>query len=164
LLSLPLLQIKALHPEAGFLFYAASVFVLGFLALLLFYQTSEQNIPAKEIGGLPFLIRFALFMSITMGLALHNSIAVLEGYWGRKTPFVRTPKFNLQNAGDRWQDKAYLSRHVNPLTWVELLLSFYFLYGLWLGHCLGDYGFYPLHLMLCFGFGVVAFLSIKHSA
>ena len=30
-----------------------------------------------------------------MGLSWHNSLAVVEGYIGKKTPFVRTPKFAL---------------------------------------------------------------------
>jgi hypothetical protein len=33
-----------------------------------------------------------MFLSVSMGLALHNARAVAKGFWGRATPFVRTPK------------------------------------------------------------------------
>jgi hypothetical protein len=43
------------------------------------------------------------FLSLSMGLSLHNSIAVLQGFWGKKTPFVRTPKFNIVGNRGNWQ-------------------------------------------------------------
>ena len=40
---------------------------------------------------------FFTFFSIAMGFSLHNTIAVLEGHLGKKSEFVRTPKFNINN-------------------------------------------------------------------
>jgi hypothetical protein len=48
--------------------------------------------PAAGAAGIPADVPF--FLSLSMGLSLHNALAVLEGYGNRKTPFVRTPKFN----------------------------------------------------------------------
>jgi cellulose synthase/poly-beta-1,6-N-acetylglucosamine synthase-like glycosyltransferase len=42
-----------------------------------------------------YLSLFPFFLMFFLSLAWHNSWAVLEGYAGRRTPFVRTPKFNL---------------------------------------------------------------------
>ena len=36
-----------------------------------------------------------MFMFLTSGLSLHNAIAVLQGLFGYKTAFVRTPKLNV---------------------------------------------------------------------
>ena len=64
---------------------------------------------------------------MSMGLALHNSVAVLEGWWGKKSPFVRTPKFNLTTAKDSFAKRKYLSRKVSWTTIGEGVLALYFL-------------------------------------
>ena len=98
-----------------------------------------------------------------MGLSLHNAIAVAEGYMGRKTPFVRTPKFNIQEAHQKWHKNKYLVSTISWLTLVEGILAIYFLSGLALACWLGDFGLFPFHLMLAIGFTYVATLSVKHS-
>ena len=42
---------------------------------------------------------FFCFFSVALGFTLHNVIAVLEGYFGKKSEFVRTPKFNIIGFG-----------------------------------------------------------------
>ena len=44
---------------------------------------------------LKYIALFFTFFSIAMGFSLHNSIAVLEGHMGKRSEFVRTPKFNI---------------------------------------------------------------------
>ena len=51
---------------------------------------------------------FFTFFSIAMGFSLHNSIAVLEGHIGKRSEFVRTPKFNISNLKDSWKGNKYL--------------------------------------------------------
>jgi len=98
-----------------------------------------------------------------MGLSLHNSIAVIEGYIGRKTPFVRTPKFALEEKSGTWANKKYRAFKVNPLTIVEVFITLYFLAAIGYAIYLGDYGLLPFHVMLTVGFGVVSFYSVKHT-
>ena len=95
-----------------------------------------------------------------MGLSLHNTIAVIEGYVGRKTPFVRTPKFNVTTSADQWDANVYVSRRVNWLTVVEGFLSIYFLGGLILAVYIHDFRMFFLHIMLMVGFGMVFIYSI----
>ena len=52
---------------------------------------------------------------------------------------------------------------INPLTYVELFLSLYFIAAIGIGVYLGDSGLMPFHLMLAFGFGVIAFFSVVHA-
>ncbi|MBC7923786.1 MAG: glycosyltransferase, partial [Ferruginibacter sp.] len=90
LLSLPILVIKHEYVQYAALFDLASVFVLSQLLLVVFYWVSFATGRRKgHANFLEFLQRFLLFLSISMGLSLHNAIAVLEGYLGRKTPFIR---------------------------------------------------------------------------
>jgi hypothetical protein len=96
-----------------------------------------------------------------MGLSLHNGLAVLEGLIGRKTPFVRTPKFNLQKKGESWSANAYVQTSLKGTTILEGLLCLYFIFGLVAGWRLGDQGLMIFHLMLALGFGSVFLYSVK---
>jgi hypothetical protein len=98
-----------------------------------------------------------------MGLSLHNGIAVLEGYLGRKTPFVRTPKFNLSNRTGNWIGNKYLKTKLNWINIFELVLAFYFAFGVIKGFQLNDYGLLPFHIMLSVGFFVVFYYSFRQS-
>ncbi|MBU1822556.1 MAG: histidine kinase, partial [Bacteroidetes bacterium] len=108
-------------------------------------------------------ISFPTFLAIMLGLSLHNAVAVTEGYLGRKTPFIRTPKFNVKQRGDRWQSNAYNARKIPPLTWVEWGLVLYFLGGLVLGIATQNYSALGFHLVLVLGFGFIAYYSVRHS-
>ena len=160
LLSLPMLVIKANSDRFDMLFNIASIFLLSFLILGYFYWSAQSN----RKGKLKYFLRdFPMFLSVSMGLSLHNSIAVLEGYMGKKTPFIRTPKFALNEKKGSWLDKKYKAVKISPLTAIEALLTLYFAFGLVLAFVLNDFGMIPFHLMLTLGFGFVFFYSVKHA-
>ncbi len=159
-LSIPVLLIKVHGSENPLLFNLAAVFLLGLLILTFFYWTSHQR---SKRSLKTFLIEYPLFLSVSMGLSLHNSIAVIEGLLGRKTPFVRTPKFAISTQQGTWKDKIYRARKAHPLTLVEVALGFYFLAGIIYGIAAGEYGLLPFHAMLTFGFFYVAGQSYIHS-
>ena len=98
-----------------------------------------------------------------LGLSLHNAVAVIEGFLGRKSPFIRTPKFNVRTRTDRWQSNTYNARRVPPLTWLEILLALYFATGLVYGLATGQFGAVGFHLLLVLGYSFVAFYSVRHS-
>jgi cellulose synthase/poly-beta-1,6-N-acetylglucosamine synthase-like glycosyltransferase len=102
-----------------------------------------------------------VFIPMAMGMSLHNSVAVLEGYSGRKSDFVRTPKFGLTDEGGN-QSKRYLPRNIPTSTIVEALLAVYFLFGAYWGLTHEVYEFVVFHILLAIGFGSVSFISIKH--
>jgi hypothetical protein len=164
LLSIPLLLLKRNYPVSARVLTISFSFALSLIALLAFYGVSyhERHRPESR-PALRFLPEFFLFLSITMGLSLHNSIAVLEGYLGIKTPFVRTPKFNLRENRDSWKNSPYAVRKLALSTWLEGILCLYFVSGIFLGFYLHDYVMLPFHIMLSLGFGLVCFYSIKHS-
>jgi len=164
LLSVPMLMIKDAHPELGLIFQLASLFLLSFVILSYFYWTSSRqgSIENKKSFG-EFLLLFPLFLSVSMGLSLHNAIAVIEGYVGRKTPFVRTPKFDIQETGDTFLANKYRITKIHPVTVVESLLALYFLGGIALAFKTNDFGLIPFHIMLCLGFTLVSYYSIRHA-
>jgi len=163
LLSVPMLFIKN-DPGLGLLFKLASLFLLSFFIFGFFYWTAMKHGQGeKERSFWEFLMLFPLFLSVSMGLSLHNTIAVIEGYAGRKTPFVRTPKFNLLGKEDSFLESTYRVREVHPMTILELMLALYFLGGIGLAFYLGDFGLIPFHLMLFLGFGLVGFYGLRHA-
>ncbi len=164
ILSVPILLIKHNFDGYDSIFKMASVFVSSFIILSYFYWLSMSHVESGGIKSfLKFLYRFPLFLSVSMGLSLHNSIAVIEGYIGRKTPFVRTPKFALQEQSGTWVNKKYRAFKINPLTVVEVLITLYFLGAIGYAIHLEDYGLMPFHVMLTVGFGLVSFYSVKHT-
>jgi len=164
LLSIPLLYIKQLHPELNTFFKLAAISLFSFAVIGIMYFTSfAKSYENKALAFLHFMYYFPLFLSFSMGLSFHNSIAVLEGYVGKKSPFVRTPKFSLTKKTGGWKGKKYNKTKVKWVTIVEGLLSTYFIFGMTLSIYWKDFGFLPLFIMLALGFGVIFFYSIRHS-
>jgi hypothetical protein len=64
--------------------------LIGFFSIAFFYWTaSKQTNPIKT--GRHFFRIFPMFLTVSMGLSLHNGLAVLEGLFGFKSDFIRTP-------------------------------------------------------------------------
>ncbi|MFY0599713.1 MAG: glycosyltransferase family 2 protein [Cyclobacteriaceae bacterium] len=160
ILSIPMLMMKAANPEMRFFYDLGSIFVLGFLAMSFFYwvssKTSNHPNPIRY-----YFFHFPLFVMFSMGLSLHNAVAVAEGYLGIKTPFIRTPKFNITSKSDTWKGNIYLKKVLTPVTFLEGLLAVYFAFGIGYGFILGDYGLIFFHLMLTLGFGSVFIYSFR---
>jgi len=153
LLSVPMLALRL--GWSWLTFFQLSLIIMG-----VFYWTAF-----RRRGGTfgEFIVAFPTFLTIMLGLSLHNAVAVIEGYLGRKTPFVRTPKFNVNQRGDRWQANAYVVHKIPPLTWVEWGLVFYFLGGIVLGFVTHNYSALAFHTVLVLGFGFIAYWSVRHS-
>jgi cellulose synthase/poly-beta-1,6-N-acetylglucosamine synthase-like glycosyltransferase len=159
ILSIPMLFIKQAHPELTQLFYAGGIFLIGFFAIGFFYWISIQQLYSGR-KWLYYLKTYPLFLVIMMGLSLHNAMAVVEGLLGFKTPFMRTPKFNIKTAQDSWKKNIYISNKISPSTLFEPFLALYFFYGIYTSLQIGDFGLILFHLMLAVGFSCVAFYSI----
>lgn len=160
ILSIPMLFLKRSHPEFNWIFEAGVIFLIGFLSIALFYWTASKRFyehPAKS-----FFRLFPPFLVVSMGLSMHNGLAVIEGLLGIKTPFIRTPKFNIAQKGQTWKGNDYVKPALSPLTILEGLLCLYFIAGIAIGlFWFHDPTLLPFHLMLALGFGSVFFFSIK---
>ncbi|MGB8707451.1 MAG: glycosyltransferase [Dehalococcoidia bacterium] len=159
--SIPLLFIKSSHPQYAQVFSFALFSPFSLLVLSYIYWISATQRPGISFHS--FLGKFLLFLSISMGFSLHNSIALCEGYAGKKIPFIRTPKFNITSSKDRWQANKYLVKGINGITIFEALLTAYFLAGVYLSIYFQNYGLLPFYLMLTLGFGYVFYYSIVHA-
>ncbi len=159
-LSIPMLYVKQAHPEIDWVFHAGMVFLLGFLSISFFYWIATKRF-YKESPGKKFAYLFPQFLIISMGLSLHNGIAVMEGLLGKKSSFVRTPKFNVIDNADSWKGNTYIKPSVTVLTILEGLLCLYFIFGLVVGIQMKEIGMLFFHILLTLGFGSVFYYSIK---
>ena len=161
LLTIPVIVIKPNFPEYKFIFQLSGILAISWGILALFYLTSYLNSKSKDENPLNFVWKFPMFLSISMGLALHNALAVFEGYIGKKSPFVRTPKYNIEeNKG--WAKNIYNVRKMSPLTALEGGMFFYSVYAFLQAIAYNDFGILPLTVFLMFGYGFVFISSIFH--
>ena len=165
-LSIPMLYIKNEYTHLRFYFYFMSFFVISTLIFFVCYWFMYKQIYGSGfIKFFNYVGMFFTFFSIAMGFSLHNSIAVLEGHIGKRSEFVRTPKFNISTIKDSWKDNKYLRKKLSPHVILEGILMLYFAFGLYsafiVGDQGGDFGLFPFHLMLFLGFGYVFFKSLS---
>ena len=157
--SVPMLFIKDNTEALADLFRMGVVFLLGFLSVTIFYWTAITHLEQKAERN--FLYLFPAFLIVAMGLSLHNTIAVLEGWLGIKTPFLRTPKFNIVQKRDSWAGKTYLKASLGAVTILEGVLSLMFSLAFIKGIEMNDKTLLLFHAMLALGFGVVFLQSVK---
>ncbi len=165
LLSIPMLYIKNEYEHLKIYFLVMSFFVISTVIFFICYWYMYRNIYGRGFKNfITYVGMFFTFFSIAMGFSLHNSIAVIEGHLGKRSEFVRTPKFNINAVGTQWKTNKYLRKKLSPHVIVEGLLMLYFMFGLYsafvVGDQGGDFGLFPFHLMLVIGFGFVFFRSL----
>jgi cellulose synthase/poly-beta-1,6-N-acetylglucosamine synthase-like glycosyltransferase len=165
LLSIPAMYIKAIFPHLAWVFTTLSFFVLSTIILFVCYWFTYKSIQGSSFDNFVDYIRiFFTFFSVALGFSLHNSIAVLEGHMGKRSEFVRTPKFNLDNITNSWKGNKYLTKKLSPNMILEFGLMGYFLFGMYSAIPLDDFGLFPFHFMLFLGFGYVFFKSLTARA
>lgn len=158
-LNVPLVFIK--HAGAHDAYFAfMSVFVFAFIGSFLFYLFSQKDVYADWRKRI-FL--FPVFMAGSMGFAVNNSRAVLEGLFKRKSEFVRTPKYSIQSKKDSWRDKSYVPVKISGTVVLEIVLALYCLIGVVASIYFLEIAAVPFQLMFFLGFAFVSALSLKHA-
>ena len=165
LLSIPMMYIKNTYDHLGWIFEATKFFILSTIILFVCYWFTYKSIQGSSFDNFVDYIKiFFTFFSVALGFSLHNSIAVLEGHMGKRSEFVRTPKFNLNSITDSWKGNKYLATKLSPNMILEAALMLYFLFGMYSAIPLNDFGLFPFHFMLFLGFGYVFFKSLMARA
>jgi len=165
ILSIPMLYIKNEYEHLKNYFLVMSFFVSSSVIFFICYWYMYKNIYG---GGFKNFIKyigmFFTFFSIAMGFSLHNTLAVIEGHLGKKSEFVRTPKFNIKTFKDNLKNNKYINKKISFNVIIEGLLIGYFGFGMYsafiVGDQGGDFGLFPFHLMLFIGFGYVFCKSV----
>jgi cellulose synthase/poly-beta-1,6-N-acetylglucosamine synthase-like glycosyltransferase len=138
------------------IFLVSFVLIAGVYFVSYFYG---KRLFVKSALGV--IWQLPLFLSVSMGLALHNAQAVWEGLSGKKSPFIRTPKFNLEAGKEKLASNRYLLHRMPVTTWFEGVLALVFLAMVGLAFREENFLFLPFHAMLAFGYSLVFITSFK---
>jgi len=126
LLSLLIVPAIVIRERIGWQRVAIFDFPLFFGAtcsFIAFYVSSQREIGREWRQTLRWM---PLLMSLGIGLSINNVHAVLEGFFGRRSEFRRTPKYRIEGAGGEWLSKKYRAPGNGSLLG-ETLLALYFL-------------------------------------
>lgn len=157
ILSVPMLLIKTSSIQDLFV----EILICFSLSTIIFFTT--YWVAFKRINGgsfksfLRFIGYFFIFFSIAMGFSLHNSAAVLEGHLGKKSEFIRTPKFNIFGK-NKFEVRSAIDWNLTLV--LEILLMFLFGFAILMAFQTENYTLLLFHFMLFFGFFYVVFQSL----
>ncbi len=98
-------------------------------------------------------------MLLGAGLSLSNTLAVLQGLFGREGEFMRTPKFDAAQGAGAWQRSAYRLR-LQPVVLGEVAFTLYALITAALVAASGKWGSVPFILLYALGFGLTAGIGV----
>jgi cellulose synthase/poly-beta-1,6-N-acetylglucosamine synthase-like glycosyltransferase len=159
-LSIPLLFVKQVFPALKGVMVIGTIFFSNFLILAITYFVATWDYFKTRGGFLGFVTMFQVYLSVASAMCFHNSRAVLEGYFGKKSPFIRTPKFNTEANGNiaiqRFNTKNISS---SLILYISLFALFFtaFIYGI----RAANFGFLLFHLTLSFGLGLLVYFEIS---
>ncbi|MDQ3277435.1 MAG: glycosyltransferase [Bacteroidota bacterium] len=152
LLTLPLLLLRQYDATFILLTDAAAVCSLNLLFFTIVFYQGRKNSGDKQ-----FWKYYPLFLVVYMALSVQNTIAVLQGLFGKSSAFIRTPKY----AENKASSTTYSLNRQNSTLLIELLLFVYFLTGVAVSLYLDDYFYMILFLMMLSGLGILLYQSIN---
>lgn len=159
ILNVPLIFIKNSGSHEAY-FAVMSIFILAFIGSFMFYLYSQKDI---RTDWRKKIVLFPLFMAGSMGFAVNNSRAVIEGLLSRKSEFVRTPKFKVVDQKDSWSNNKYVNKKLEPSVIVELIMAIYCLVGIGSSIYFLEIAAIPFQLLFFIGFSFVSVTSIRHA-
>jgi cellulose synthase/poly-beta-1,6-N-acetylglucosamine synthase-like glycosyltransferase len=154
--------------DLGISTHFLSFSVLGLFSVAGIYYTANvtaalnREHPATFWEKVRFFGLFLSFMPISMGLSLYNAIAVIEGYMGKASPFLRTPKYGINSENKQFSKTSYVAKKISWVTIAEGFMALVFTTAVIVGLVTDNTAFVMFHTMLALGFGTICYFSIKH--
>ncbi len=157
LLTYPALVIRI---ERGWTHLAACdliCFIAAGLPITLYYCIASREVGKKWLSTFVYL---PLLMGLGIGLCINNGRGVFEALTGRKSSFIRTPKYKIENRQDTWRHKKYRGMAERVQICLELGLGIYFIGAIFFVVNAGVYASVPFLSLFCLGFLYVGSLSL----
>lgn len=161
LLSVPVLFFLSSRADHYFIYMISFFSISSLIFFLCYWVTFSKGKTASTTSTfIRFIPRVFGFFSIAMGFSVYNSWAVLEGHFGKKSEFIRTPKFNILENSKAQNPKMVFSEKISLALFIEVILLAYFGFGIYSAFQLNNFSMILFHLMLFFGFGFMVYKSI----
>ena len=162
LLTIPLILAAENNENVALAIQWMAFFFTSTVFLMCFYWFSfREKSKYRWMKGPLFMLRFVQFLTVSLGLSYYNSQGILLAYAGKKTAFVRTPKFNVNKKNKSWKRNAYLYRKIGITAIIEGALAVYFAVGICISYSLEFYGMIPFQAMLTLGFGAIFTYTLR---
>lgn len=163
ILSLFVLHIKDSFSDLNLVIQFGAFFIISTFFLAFYYWNSYRDKNGSGISNFfRFIGRFFQFLTVSMALSLSNAVAVIEGYLGIKSSFVRTPKFNVAKK-DEFKGNKYDKKSLSIINIAEGILMVVFGFTAINRTIYGDLGMVPFHTMLAIGYGIIFFSTLKEN-
>jgi len=162
LLMFPAMYVQCIPLETGSMWrglFDMTVFSLATMSAAVFYTASQIELTKDwrvVMKYMPFM------MALGVGLCVSNTKAVIEALIGKKSGFVRTPKFGDQEQDGAVVERVVRNRKLNWVPWAELVVGVYMLgctvlsLTQWRSMAVA-----PFLVMFTFGFFYVSILSFR---
>lgn len=161
LINLPILIVR--YNQGLFHLFALDIPVLTFstVSVIVYYLVTQWHLHPKTWKGTIKYIPFVMSMGIA--LTFSNARAVIEALLGIKTPFVRTPKYRIEQSSDTtWLKKSYVPRRIR-LPWLETVFALYFVFTIWYALKSHIFGTLPFLMIYLCGYAYAAVMSIAQA-
>ncbi|WP_245580880.1 cellulose synthase family protein [Daejeonella oryzae] len=163
-LSVPAMFVKNLDPDFDLFFKLNAIFFSVFIINFSYCLTTiwtEKNTLREALREIVQVFPIAILVSL--GLSYHNTTAIFQGVIGKKTSFIRTPKFSIDTGKNALISNQYLSKKSIFKELPEIILFIYFLFAVFAGIYFMDFGFLPYHLIMLSGFGLILYYAFSQS-
>ncbi len=158
LILLPALIVRFYQGWFQMLYLDLPLFLASTCSVGTFYMVAQRELYPGEwrrrIMYIPFL------MAMGIGLAVTNSKAVIEALIGRKTEFVRTPKYRVEAREEGWETKKYVHRQSGWIPAIELSLAGYFLFTSIYSYNMENYLTTPFLLLFFIGYSYMGSMTL----
>ena len=129
LLIFPAMVLRRGSPISVLLLIDLPLFLFATFSVVTFYLVSQaaRKVDTPADGGWRREVRYLpALLGMGIGLSLNNARAVISGLFHRGGTFHRTPKYQIERAGQEWRHKAYRADR-SRLGWLEGAFALYFL-------------------------------------
>jgi cellulose synthase/poly-beta-1,6-N-acetylglucosamine synthase-like glycosyltransferase len=142
------------HFEFGFL-SSLSMFILPILFAFGYFFPSQK----RWRDFLLFPVNLFCFLCINIGITPFMVLGVLEGYRGKKTEFVRTPKFNKIIGSIKLDKEGYAQKNESNIFIWEFALFLFGISLLVLGGSFTDFTATLFGILITIGLGLKIFFA-----
>lgn len=98
----------------------------------------------------------------TAGMSVNNTVAVFDAVFGKKSEFLRTPKYGVLKNTNDWKNNVY-NLPFSKTTLLEIFFGIYGLLGILISIFSNNPIFAPIIGIQTVGFFYISYLSLSHS-
>jgi cellulose synthase/poly-beta-1,6-N-acetylglucosamine synthase-like glycosyltransferase len=133
------------------------LFLASTCSISSFYLVAQKELRPKKwwrtILYMPFV------MATGIGISVRNAQAVIEAIVGKKSEFVRTPKYKIEGKKDAFVTKKYRNK-AGWMPFAEIFLGFYFALTVLYAILNENYATVPFLLLFVWGYLYTGFMSL----